>query len=52
MYASQRIVLARRPNGNVSLDDFRLEDLILPDLKDGDIALETLFITHCWVSVS
>jgi NADPH-dependent curcumin reductase CurA len=43
--SSQQIVLAQRPHGHVSLEDFRLEDVALPELEAGDVALETLFIS-------
>ncbi len=45
MNSSQQIVLAQRPHGHVSLEDFRVEDVALPELKAGDVALETLFIS-------
>jgi NADPH-dependent curcumin reductase CurA len=35
MTAGRRWVLARRPNGVPSPDDFRLEDMTLPQLQDG-----------------
>lgn len=35
MTAGRRWVLARRPNGVPSQDDFRLEDMTLPALQDG-----------------
>ena len=43
--SSQQIVLAQRPHGNVSSKDFRLEDVVLPDLEAGGIEMETLFIS-------
>ncbi|MDV7243629.1 MULTISPECIES: NADP-dependent oxidoreductase [Rhodococcus] len=45
MNSSQQIVLAQRPHGQVSLEDFRVEDVALPELQAGDVALETLFIS-------
>lgn len=43
--SSQQIVLAQRPHGQVSLEDFRLEDVVLPELEAGGIELETLFVS-------
>jgi NADPH-dependent curcumin reductase CurA len=43
--ASQQIALARRPRGPVSIEDFRVENVALPELEAGDVALETLFIS-------
>lgn len=43
--SSQQIVLAQRPNGHVILEDFRLEDVLLPNLEVGGIEIETLFIS-------
>jgi NADPH-dependent curcumin reductase CurA len=43
--SSQQIVLAQRPHGHVSVEDFRVEDVVLPELEAGDVALETLFIS-------
>ncbi|MFD6062366.1 NADP-dependent oxidoreductase [Rhodococcus wratislaviensis] len=45
MKSSQQIVLAQRPRGHVSVEDFRVEDVALPGLKAGEVALETLFIS-------
>ncbi len=45
MNSSQQIVLAQRPHGHVSVEDFRVEDVALPELEAGDVALETLFIS-------
>ncbi|MHA4850132.1 NADP-dependent oxidoreductase [Rhodococcus sp. MSC1_016] len=45
MNSSQQIVLAQRPHGHVSVEDFRVEDVVLPELEAGDVALETLFIS-------
>lgn len=41
----QQIVLAQRPHGHVSVKDFRLEDVPLPELEAGGIEIETLFIS-------
>ncbi|QSE94777.1 NADP-dependent oxidoreductase [Rhodococcus pseudokoreensis] len=43
--SSQQIVLAQRPHGHVRVEDFRVQDLALPELEAGDVALETLFIS-------
>lgn len=43
--SSQQIVLAQRPHGHVSAKDFRLEDVVLPELEAGGIEIETLFIS-------
>lgn len=45
MRSTRRIVLANRPSGHVLEDDFRLEEVALPPLTDGDIELETVFIS-------
>lgn len=45
MNSSQQIVLAQRPRGHVSVEDFRGQDVALPELEAGDVALETLFIS-------
>lgn len=45
MNSSQQIVLAQRPHGHVRVEDFRVQDLALPELEAGDVALETLFIS-------
>ena len=41
----QRIVLASRPHGTPTLDNFRLEELPLPELQDGEVLLKTLHLS-------
>ena len=40
---TQQIVLASRPTGLPTSDDFRMEDAQLPEIKDGEILLKGLF---------
>lgn len=40
---NQRIVLASRPVGAPTPENFRLEREALPDLADGQVLLKTLF---------
>lgn len=42
---SQRIVLARRPQGEPVAADFRMEEVRLPPLEEGEILLQTLFLS-------
>jgi hypothetical protein len=42
---NQRIVLARRPQGVPSLDDFRLETASLRPPESGEVSLETLYLS-------
>jgi hypothetical protein len=42
---NKRIVLARRPKGAPSLEDFRLEESPIPNLVDGEVQLETLYLS-------
>ena len=42
---SQRIVLASRPHGAPTPENFRLEQVTLPDLAQGQILLKTLFLS-------
>jgi len=42
---NQRIVLASRPHGAPTLDNFRLEEQPLPELKDGEVLLKTLYLS-------
>lgn len=42
---NQRIVLASRPHGAPTPDNFRLEHVTLPDLAQGQILLKTLFLS-------
>ena len=41
----KRIVLASRPEGLPSLDDFRFEEVPFPSPADGELQLETLFLS-------
>jgi NADPH-dependent curcumin reductase CurA len=42
---NHRIVLARRPAGAPSLEDFRFEDVPVVSPSDGEVELETLFLS-------
>lgn len=42
---NQRIVLASRPTGSPTVDNFRLEQQALPALEDGQILLRTLYLS-------
>jgi NADPH-dependent curcumin reductase CurA len=42
---NHRIVLARRPKGAPTLEDFRLEDQPLPEPGEGELLLETLYLS-------
>ncbi|MHC8340104.1 NADP-dependent oxidoreductase [Pseudomonas sp. HLT2-19-2] len=42
---NQRIVLASRPVGAPTPENFRLERVALPDLADGQVLLKTLFLS-------
>ena len=41
----QRIVLASRPKGEVSADDFRLETLAVPELKEGEVLVRNHYLS-------
>jgi len=41
----QRVVLASRPQGNVRADNFRLETLPVPDIKDGEVLVRNHFLS-------
>lgn len=41
----QRIVLASRPQGNVRADNFRLETLPVPEIKDGEVLVRNHFLS-------
>lgn len=45
MTQTKRIVLARRPQGRPNPTDFRVETADLPDLEDGQVLLETLYLS-------
>ncbi|MGH8179111.1 MAG: NADP-dependent oxidoreductase [Steroidobacter sp.] len=42
---NRRIVLARRPQGEPTAADFRLEEAPIPELKDGEILLQTVYLS-------
>jgi len=37
-------VMARRPDGLVTEDDFELQDTNIPEIKDGEVLLKTLYL--------
>ena len=41
----QRIVLASRPQGNVVADNFRLESMTVPEIKDGEVLIRNHFLS-------
>jgi NADPH-dependent curcumin reductase CurA len=45
MTLNQRFVLASRPKGAPTPENFRLERVALPDLQDGEVQLRTLFMS-------
>jgi NADPH-dependent curcumin reductase len=45
MTTYKRIVLAARPNGEVSPDNFRLEEVPVPALKDGELLVRNHFLS-------
>src|SRR5262245_7401396 len=42
---NRRIVLANHPNGDPTPADFRLEEAPIPQLKDGEILLQTVYLS-------
>ena len=42
---NRRIVLAKRPQGEPTPADFRLEEAPIPALKDGEILMQTVFLS-------
>ena len=40
---TQQIVLASRPVGNATLDNFRFENTDLPDIQSGEVLLEGIY---------
>lgn len=42
---NRRIVLAARPTGEPVLSDFRLEEVPIPELKDGELLIQTLWLS-------
>lgn len=45
MATARRYVLARRPRGAIQSGDLRLAEIELPELLDGEVQLETLWIS-------
>jgi NADPH-dependent curcumin reductase CurA len=42
---NRRIVLARRPKGAPTLEDFRLEESSIPEPAEGQLLLQTLYLS-------
>lgn len=42
---NRRIVLANRPEGEPTPQDFRLEEVPIPELKDGEMLLQTVYLS-------
>ena len=42
---NRRIVLAKRPQGEPTPADFRIEEVPIPALKDGEILMQTVFLS-------
>lgn len=42
---NQRWCVARRPDGNVRPDDFDLKSAPIPELRDGEVLLKTLYLS-------
>ena len=42
---NRRIVLAERPSGRATLSSFRLEQVPIPQLRDGELLLRTLWLS-------
>jgi NADPH-dependent curcumin reductase CurA len=45
MTTYQRIVLASRPYGDVTLDNFRLENVPVPEIADGQVLVRVHFLS-------
>ena len=45
MTTATRIVLASRPKGDATLDDFRTETAQIPAPDDGELALRTIWLS-------
>ncbi len=43
--STHRVVLAQRPKGTPTLEDFRIEDAPLPQLEEDQVLLQTLFLS-------
>ena len=41
----QRIVLAKRPEGHPSLEDFRLEEMPMPEPGAGEMLIRVVWLT-------
>lgn len=44
-HVNRRIVLAERPKGAPTLENFRLEEVPIPEINDGEILLRTLWLS-------
>ncbi|WP_299079515.1 NADP-dependent oxidoreductase [uncultured Paraglaciecola sp.] len=44
-YVNRAIVLAQRPNGEPVNENFRIEEQAIPELKEGDILVRTLWLS-------
>ncbi len=42
---NKQVVLASRPNGIPELNNFRIQDVPVPELKDGEVLLKTLYFS-------
>lgn len=42
---NQKIVLSKRPDGEVRESDFRMEDAALPKIGEGEVLLETIYLS-------
>lgn len=42
---NQRVVLASRPNGSPTLDNFRLENAPVREVKEGEVLVKTLYLS-------
>ncbi len=40
---TQQIILESRPQGKPAIDNFRFEDIALPELKDGEVLLQGMY---------
>jgi NADPH-dependent curcumin reductase CurA len=55
MTTNRRLVLAQRPHGLMAEGDVRLEEVVLPDLEDGEALMRTSYLSidptvRTWVS--
>ncbi len=44
-YQNRRIVLARRPNGEIADGDLRLETVPVPELREGEVLIKVLLLS-------